>query len=104
MKNDKCIFNDISECKAGFYGDSCDEPCPPGSFGLKCGGKCLPRCTSEECDHVSGCSNFIKEKKITHMIVSGMKNNHGNFISIFWHFYGNPFIDILFLKKFTLNI
>lgn len=49
----------ITECKAGFFGDSCDEPCPSGSFGLKCGGKCLPRCAIEECNHITGC---LKDK------------------------------------------
>lgn len=60
LKIGKCVFNGISECKKGYYGDSCDEPCPQGSFGLKCGGNCLPRCTKEECDHVSGCEHYIQ--------------------------------------------
>lgn len=59
----------ISECKTGYFGDFCNEPCPPGSFGFKCGGNCLPRCTKEECHHVSGCPNYIRNK--TKMIVTG---------------------------------
>lgn len=50
-------INDIVECKKGYFGDSCNEPCPQGSFGFKCGGKCLPNCTNEECHHNSGCPN-----------------------------------------------
>lgn len=63
-------INDIVECKKGYFGDSCDEPCPQGSFGFKCGGKCLPNCTNEECHHISGCPNYINN--ITQMKVSGM--------------------------------
>lgn len=49
----------ITGCKAGFFGDFCDEPCPPGYFGLRCGGKCVPMCTIEECNHITGC---LKDK------------------------------------------
>lgn len=45
------------ECKKGYFGDFCDEPCPPGFFGFRCGGQCFPKCSTKDCNHVSGCSN-----------------------------------------------
>ncbi|XP_062584041.1 uncharacterized protein LOC134245810, partial [Saccostrea cucullata] len=41
-------------CAPGYYGDSCEIPCPSGSFGVDCGGQC--HCSAEDCDHVRGCS------------------------------------------------
>lgn len=45
----------IADCKIGYFGDFCNEPCPLGFFGLKCGGKCFPGCTNKECNHILGC-------------------------------------------------
>lgn len=36
--------------------DFCDDPCPPGYFGFKCGGRCFPSCSIKLCNHVSGCT------------------------------------------------
>lgn len=47
----------IPECKMGYFGDFCDEPCPPDFYGLNCGGNCSPRCTKEDCHHISGFAN-----------------------------------------------
>lgn len=44
------------ECRKGYFGDFCDEPCPAGFFGFRCGGKCFPKCSIKDCNHVSGCS------------------------------------------------
>lgn len=37
----------------------CNNTCPSGSYGPRCGGNCSLMCSNEECDHVYGCS--IKE-------------------------------------------
>lgn len=50
----------FAECDKGYFGGVCDKPCPPGSFGLMCGGKCFPKCSKEVCNHVSGCPNNIQ--------------------------------------------
>lgn len=48
------------ECEIGYFGEFCNKPCPPGSFGFLCGGKCFPKCSKEDCNHVSGCPNDIQ--------------------------------------------
>lgn len=59
-----CIKHFFSDCKEGYYGNYCDEPCPPGSFGVECGGRCFPKCTKEDCHHISGCPNYIENTTI----------------------------------------
>ncbi|XP_078314580.1 uncharacterized protein LOC144619708 isoform X2 [Crassostrea virginica] len=43
------------DCKPGFYGHMCNQPCLKGFYGWFCGGACYPNCSVEECDPVYGC-------------------------------------------------
>lgn len=74
----------ISECSKGYFGESCDKPCPPGSFGFMCGGKCFPKCSKEACNHVSGCPNNIGYT--SSQIHTGIyKHTFVDFISLLGH-------------------
>lgn len=53
----------LSECKIGFYGGYCSLPCPPGLFGVGCGGVCEPQCSAKKCHHVYGCSQLLQNTK-----------------------------------------
>lgn len=50
-------------CKPGFFGASCDSPCPLGFYGKYCAGVCYPICSEEECDTIKGCE-YAKEINI----------------------------------------
>ena len=39
----------------GYYGTSCNIPCPPGTFGRGCAGNCSVSCPFEICHHEFGC-------------------------------------------------
>lgn len=44
----------FSECRAGFYGQNCTEPCISGDYGRQCKHKC--NCsTDQSCDRIYGC-------------------------------------------------
>ena len=42
-------------CAPGFFGPNCALICPLNTFGDRCGGRCLPRCSVKDCHHVFGC-------------------------------------------------
>ena len=52
-------------CKAGFFGDFCNTPCPYGTYGIQRGRFCFPACSGEECDHVYGCPTKSMSKTRT---------------------------------------
>jgi hypothetical protein len=43
----------FTDCMPGYIGDSCQTPCPEGTFGEECGGTCF--CDKNDCDHIKGC-------------------------------------------------
>lgn len=51
------LFTVIAACKEGYYGKFCTRPCPFGTFGADCAGRCFPQCPAEKCNHVIGCIN-----------------------------------------------
>ena len=53
------------ECRPGYFGIGCDSPCPKGLFGERCAGKCLPRCSKDECDRIYGCPYVTNDQKMT---------------------------------------
>lgn len=46
----------VAACEEGYFGYNC-KPCPPGFYGIECGGRCSIQCADEDCDHISGCIN-----------------------------------------------
>lgn len=56
-KYNSLLFTVIAACKEGYYGRFCTRPCPFGTFGADCAGRCFPQCPDENCNHVSGCIN-----------------------------------------------
>lgn len=46
----------VAACKEGYFGNNC-KPCPPGFYGIECGGRCSKQCANEDCDHINGCIN-----------------------------------------------
>lgn len=52
-------------CDIGYYGEFCNLTCPPGLFGVGCGGECLPMCSVENCHHVHGCKVYVTTVKST---------------------------------------
>lgn len=71
-----CLNNNIIfvECRKGYFGDFCDEPCPAGFFGFRCGGKCFPKCSIKDCNHVSGCS--YKNEYTSKTSYKGTRHNY----------------------------
>lgn len=65
MKNELII----PACDEGYFGRLCIL-CPPGRFGYKCGGRCSPKCSDKNCNHVKGCLANIE--KSTDSKLSGM--------------------------------
>ena len=49
------IYLYSAACKPGYFGKTCDEPCPLGLYGDNCGGRCFPLCLNENCNHIHGC-------------------------------------------------
>lgn len=58
-----------AECTLGYFGKFCNESCPPGRFGYRCGGWCAPECTAEYCNPVTGC--HLISKTPTQLTMSG---------------------------------
>lgn len=56
----------IQGCEHGYHGNGCQFPCPSGTYGRRCGGKC--DCPNTECHNVHGCP------RLTQKTDSGMKN------------------------------
>lgn len=50
IKNPFYLF---SACKVGYYGQNCEDKCPPSYFGQRCKSEC--NCTENSCHHVYGC-------------------------------------------------
>ena len=55
----------FAACDLGYYGEFCNLTCPPGLFGISCGGICLPTCALENCHHVHGCQDHTTTIKST---------------------------------------
>lgn len=52
-----------AERTSGYFGKLCNESCPPGRLGYRCGDRCSPECTFKYCNPISGClglSNTLK--------------------------------------------
>lgn len=68
----------IAACKEGYYGLYCNNPCPPGTFGAECAGRCYPECGNKDCDHIRGCSTDIEDTNTRVQKGTALKENYFN--------------------------
>lgn len=68
----------IAACNDGYYGRFC-YPCPQGTFGTECGGRCYPKCAKKVCNHIIGCLHYTETTTKTGKLVAPtrLKTNRG---------------------------